>query len=302
MSEAIEGTFVLEGLVEGRLPEGGNIDESLRVWVKKANQEGILFDLDLSGFYLSLLPLNNGSQSASLNAMPHEVIVQLLEELLELFPIEYAPQLFSTLNSREFLPSQERQSLYAIKPDGTIDVQQRTIDVQTSLPPRPLHKRIRPRVIVLGLLVATAIIGVASVFIDFRELLNGMKHRVNPVSVKQVKINAGEFERFLEVSNPIPVLDTHGYHLPMTLTRKDYYPVDDESVAQAMEWAGDNLKRRLHVEALVRGRLRLEFFNGKNDFIHSAELRTAGLEQNEKAEVIIVWPSKTGAVRIALRP
>jgi len=56
MSDKTEGTIVLDGLIEGRLPDDPSIEDKLEQWLEFVGQLGLRFNLEVTGSSFSLLP------------------------------------------------------------------------------------------------------------------------------------------------------------------------------------------------------------------------------------------------------
>ena len=91
MNEAIEGTFALDGLIEGKIPERADAKDLLHEWIEFAAKAKLKFSLELEGTSFSLLADNNPVQVAKLEAPPDEAVANALTELLRIFPADERP-------------------------------------------------------------------------------------------------------------------------------------------------------------------------------------------------------------------
>src|ERR1051325_3706328 len=133
-----EGTLIIDGLIEGRLPALPAAEDKLRAWVNFARSAGLEFNLHLDGGSFSLLADNSPHLAKQFAPDPAEIICSAVAEMLKTIPPADRGKLSSTLRSIEYRPHQEVKTLYPITPDGAIDSRQRIVEAQTQPPPPPL--------------------------------------------------------------------------------------------------------------------------------------------------------------------
>ena len=138
--EKIEGTLVLDGLIEGRTSRLADAAGELRRWTASARLMGLTFNLQTDGASFSMLPDNAPVAAARLGEDPAARIAELLDELVRIFPAPERREILSTLRSAHYLPGREVQTLYAVGPDGAAQTQQRTVDAATTRPPGHMQK------------------------------------------------------------------------------------------------------------------------------------------------------------------
>jgi hypothetical protein len=296
MKDKLEGTIVLDGLIEGRFPDDPDAEDKLRKWVRFMGDMGIVFNLDYSGTSFSLLPDEAPADGRHLGARPHDAIRQGLDQLLELLPAESRPQAFSTLRSAEYRKGEEVQALYAVGPDARVQVETRTVEAQTVAPPQPMTVGQRVRAVGLGLLVAAALLGVMSLFVDMRGLFTELIGGMTSIDADTVEVDLKGLAPFVQVQKK--EVDRRRGALVLTLKRTEAFPQTDEDLQKAFAAAGDDLTRRLAVEALARGYVRCDLYDEDGKFFAPAELRLVGLRTNESVEAAV--PTTIGSNRYRL--
>ena len=102
MSDKVEGTVVLDGLLEGKLPPTPDAADRLREWIRDVRSLGVRFSLDIEGGAFSILPENRPISVSAFGEAPADAIVNALNQLLKVFPVGQRGQLFSTLRSVEY--------------------------------------------------------------------------------------------------------------------------------------------------------------------------------------------------------
>lgn len=294
MTEKIQGTITLDGLVEGRLGD----DEAagrLREWVEFIGQLGLRFNLDVNGGQFSLLPDDAPKSTANLGDVPERSIADALEQLVTALPEDVRPHVFSTLRSAEYRPGEEVQAIYGIGVDGKVDVQRRVVDAQTVAPPEPIDMRTKVRMALSGLVVALAILGIASFFVDFGDLWGQTMDTITPMSPDEMAIEMTAFEGLIAMEEEVAIAG--GRRLKMTLVRGPEFPADRKAL-EKMIAAESDAGKRLAMEALLRGYIRVEMYDKEGKYYHHAELRIADLFRQPKLPALIQLHQKTRTGRV----
>lgn len=294
MTKKVQGTITLDGLVEGRLGE----DEAaarLREWVEFVGQLGLRFNLDVNGGQFSMLPDDAPKSTANLGDVPERSIADALEQLVTALPEDVRPHVFSTLRSAEYRPGEEVQSIYGIGVDGKVDVQRRVVDAQTVAPPEPIDLKTKIRMGLSGLVVALAILGIASFFVDFGDLWGQTMETITPMSPDEMNIEMTALEGLIAMEKEVSV--TNSRRLKMTIVRGPGFPAD-RAALEAMIAAETDASKRLAMEALLRGYVRVEMYDKEGKFYHHAELRIADLFRQPKLPALIQLHAKKRTGRV----
>jgi len=81
-----EGTLIIDGLIEGRIPALPAAEDKLRAWVNFARSAGLEFTLNLDGGNFSLLADNSPLPAKQFAPEPSEIISRALSEMLKTIP------------------------------------------------------------------------------------------------------------------------------------------------------------------------------------------------------------------------
>lgn len=299
MSDKTEGTIVLDGLIEGRLPDDPSIEDKLEQWLDFVGQLGLRFNLEVTGSSFSLLPDSTPVPVSRVGDAPQRSIQEALEQLFQAFSTEARSQVFSTLRSVEYRPGEEVQSLYAALPDGSVKVETRHVDAQTTAPPRPMTTGERVRAAVFVALVLLAVFGVSSLFVDWGGIVGQFANTVRPINAEQLDIQASAFEGMMTVEG----IESHGSPkgIKVTLKRGEAFPLDERAAAEAIAAAPESIERRLAVEALVRGYIVVELFDDQGAFLGAERLRIARLHDQEQIELLIEFPQRRRVSRVTMQ-
>jgi hypothetical protein len=313
MSIKVEGTIILEGLIEGPMPPFPDAREKLDRWARQVAGGAVLFSVQVEAGHFSALPSNEPLpvkallQSENAGSDPSNVIADALSDLLRILPPPARSQVFSTLRTMEYRPSQEVQTLYAIGPDGRAVTRQQTVPAKTLAAEQPIHPRELVKRGGLGLLIAIVVLLVSSFFVDYRGLWRRFTGSVQPATVH---VNAGTFAPYFQLQ--ITGFDRRNGTLLVKLTRTPRYPQNepgfdtlyaDPSVpapttpatstapAAAPAPGPSLLRRRLAVESLVKGLVRIDMFDRDNHLLARATLDVTPLESHEELLTQIPVPS-----------
>src|SRR6185295_4506229 len=82
----IEGTLIIDGLIEGKIPALPGAEDKLRAWVNFARSAGLEFNLNIDGNSFSLLADNSPRPAAKFAPEPSEIISSALSEMLKTIP------------------------------------------------------------------------------------------------------------------------------------------------------------------------------------------------------------------------
>ena len=298
MTTHVEGTVLLEGLVEGRLPITPGASEKLEKWAE-FGFGGVPVSLKIEGPRFSVLP-SDAAVKVSLfkDGDAQQAIAEALDEMLRIFPPGDRGAVFSTLRSREFKPKQEIQTMYAVAPEGRIAIHSQTVAAETEAPPVPMTRKEFWMQMALGAGIAIILLLVSTLFVDYRKLFHSITHRTD---VSHVAVEAGEFTPYFTVEKTLASPDSS--KILITIRRGADFPMDDPAVEGAASRAAtqpNSIRARLVLEAIARGYVQVEQYNDKDEFIGTTRVRIAGLRNKETVEVEVPMPE--GAMREPVPP
>jgi len=297
MNEKVEGTLVLDGLLEGKIPRQPGAEGRLREWVAAVASANLRFSLELEGGSFSILADNRPIPAEDLAPSPTERIAAAVGELLKLFPPQERRSIFSTLRSVEYRAGAEVQTMYAIGADGAIRVRERTVEAATTRALRPLGRREKLRIGLIGVVVALLVFLVSSIFVDYRAVLDRILEAVVPPDAAALKVETGAFADYFSVEQKS---FRGGKAAVLTLKRGKAFPLDEAAVEELLAKAGKSVSARLAVEALARGYVRCEYFDKKDKFLGFTTQRISGLREAESIELVLPLPGEGRLARIVI--
>lgn len=297
MNGKTQGTIVLDGLIEGRLPNRPDGEQALREWLDEAAASSLRFSLQVEAGTFSLLADNRPVAAAELGREAADTISAALRALVRLFGPTEPGSLQSTLRSVEYRRGEAVQTLYTVRADGTVEVVARTVDAQTVAPPRPLTTAEKVRFAAAGLAAALAILLASSFVVDYERLLGKAVEAARPFRADELAVDAGPFERYVSIVSKARRGEDA---LALGLKRSGQFPLSSRDVDRLFAAAGGSVAARLTVEALARGYVRWEYFDGEGTFLGQAVGRIADLRRRESIVVVLALPREGRPVRLVM--
>lgn len=299
MAAPIEGTYTLDGMLQGKIPESAHesMTGNLREWAKSATESGFPFSLDVDGGQFSLLCGSQRQQITGAGVVVTDTLRDSLNALIESFPPEGRAQLFSTVRSSEIVKGAEVQGLYLIGQDGLIRVQTREVERETTAPEAPLSGKDKLK---LGLIVAAVLVvflGVSSLFVDFKKMFGGVKERLTVLKVEAIDFRPELYEDYVVVT--LESLDRRKGGVLVKIKRgprwqeidASHLPVSD----QGLSW--DEL---LVLSNLKRGYIPCLFFGREPGVASEGKIPITSLTVMEEAPAFLSLPRGMLVQRIEL--
>jgi hypothetical protein len=290
MSEKVEGTVILDGLVQGKVPALPGAEQRLRDWVEFTRSANLVFNLEVVGGTFGFLADQTPVPATNLGHDSAETIKAAMGELLKVFPPGERGAIFSTLRSVEYRKAEEVQTLYPIAPDGTVLARSRTVSAQTSAPPVPLRPRERVLAIAIGALLLVAVLMVSSLFINYRALFVSLRSQLKPLDAAHFPVDASAFQDYFTIDDKSAARDGQGLILTLHRTPALVDPASQPAVATPASrptTQPQTLADQLAAQAVDIGYIRCEFFDENGQFLGCAYLRIKSLRDAEtmKAEI-----------------
>ncbi len=286
MSEKVEGTIILNGLVQGKVPVLPGSEQRLRDWAEFARSVNLVFNLEIAGGTFGFLADQTPIDVSKLGHDPVETVKAALGELLKIFPTGERAGVFSTLRAVEYRKAEEVQTLYIIAPDGSVLARSRTVSADTTAPAAPLSTRDRALRIAIGSAMLVLLLMASSLFIDYRGMLASLRSQFRPLDAPHFPVDATAFERYFTVEAKAAAHDGQG--LVLTLHRAPDFPNPQAVPATRPSTAPSaSDASRLAAAAVATGYLRCEYFDEKGQFMGFVMMRIKPLRDAETMKVEI---------------
>jgi hypothetical protein len=293
--EKIEGTLVLDGLLQGRLPlDDDQISAKLRQWVEFVAKLGLHFNLEIRDAAFNLLPENTAVSAKPLGDPPEHALEQAIAQLADLFIGHERAQLFSTLRSSEFRSDEEVQTVYTIV-DGKAQSQSRSVAANTTPAVEPLSVKEQIKLGLIGGVFVLALLGIALLFPGVRAMFGQVADIVKPLDANEIKVDLGPYAPYFTCTVDEKQSDRSA--LVLKLKRTDKFPRNNQTV-DAAATEEHSVTGRLALENLARGYIRIELFDPDDKFLATGDLRVGDLRKHETLETKLPLPEKARTVKI----
>ena len=166
-----ENTYRLEGMIQAPLPSGPDGRSVIAKLTADFNRNGLRLTSRYDDSQFTLTAENVTRDTEEIHPLEVDLMVHhALEQLMRAYPAEQRMQVFSTLQSREYRPNLEVQSIYLVIFPGQVKVERREVAAEVAPRPAPLSPKNQ-----FGYLVAAAgilaLLGWASTsLVEYRDL------------------------------------------------------------------------------------------------------------------------------------
>jgi|SRR6185437_5272274 len=304
MSEKVQGTVVLDGLVQGKVPALPGAEQRLRDWAEFARSAKLTFNLEIAGGTFGFLADQSPIVASDLGHNPAETIKSALGELLKIFPPGERGAVFSTLRGVEYGKDEEIQTLYVVSPDGSVLARSRTVSAKTTAPAAPLTFRERAMGIGIGALLLLLLFMVSSFFIDYRSTFSSLRSQLRPLDAPHFPVDGSAFEPYFTIESKSSARD--GLGLILTLHRKAAF-LDAQTMlashpatTQPASTQPDSGASPLAAAAIATGYVRCEFFDEKDRFMGFVTVRVKPLRDADTMDLGIPFDSGRRPSRITI--
>jgi hypothetical protein len=257
-TQKIEGTFYIDGLLEGPIysqEDENNINRIVRVSQKR----GLVLIAAFDGGRFSILADSGNVQVNKLNNSVDNIVVQFLDDLIGNYSPDDYTQIMSTLRSIEYIEGYEIQTLYGIKHDGTVSVNQRTVEADTVKPAQPLSWQYKIKIAVIFLIILSVVFGISSFFVPYRDMARRFIAKAKPFKKENLKIDTQVFSNYFSID--AVEIDVIENVITIACKTSDNYPDTDEKINKLWKSSENSISQSLAVEALNRNSLRCLFFD-----------------------------------------
>lgn len=301
MSNKKEGTFHLDGLIEGKASLDPERQQQIEHWALQARKNGIPLKVSLENNLLNIIPESDNfyPTPATEDPLPEHICKALNIFAEHLTPPE-RESLFSTLRSRSYDRNLETQALYGVLPGGAFEVQSRRVPTQTIAPPEPAKPADYVKSILLTVCVTAAFIFILSLFIDIRTPFTKLWNNTFATEIQISQIN-NTFQKFLHVE--VDEKNSSSHRITLLLKRSEVFPVELPAIEREWQAAEDDMMARLVAESFVRGEFRVEIISAEKELLQRKTIPLSAIPEDNTLQLEI--PLKdidTDSLTIQIRP
>lgn len=294
----LAGTYRLDGMLQGPLGPAGPADSDLIAWTAAAKSEGLHFHLALEGNSFSIVADPAVRKTSALPAADLSAhLAAALGNLVCLLPESSRPGAFSTVRSEEFRPGSAVQTVYVIRPSGTVAAEQRVVETATTPAPPEITARSLRRAVLPALLALIAGLFASSFFIDYSKLFADARDQVAPLAIEEITLDTTALGGCVEaeITGIVPGRDT----LKLRLKRGPRWSeaVQSTPAGSSTDWAVFLARQAVH-----QRRLRVDFLDKDGMPVGSAEISLESLHQRDDVEVAVVARLAERLAKVVVRP
>lgn len=271
MGTKTEGTFYLDGLIEGCFSAEED-EQRIRRFVDEIRRDGFDFYLKIERNHFSLLPRQQSCKKKQFDLSVDRFLEGRLEKLFEEYSCRDFKKFMSTLRSVEYLDGFETQAVYGIDTDGQIVVEKRTIPAATVPSQKPLSLKQKVQGYGVMALVLLAAIAISSLFVPYKKMAGSLWSSIRPYDVKEVQVS---FDAYSSLVEPQEIgFSKDKSHLVIAFLIKPGFPLTKEGLNAEWIQSAENMEKRLVLESIARNTLRCNLFdqNGEHYAVYSCSL------------------------------
>ncbi len=280
----VEGTFIIDGLLEGRLFSDEDVSY-IETFVHNAKKDGLFFHLAVNGNRFSVLPEQGVVKLPPSRISAEEIVCEHLNRLLEHFTAAESSQWMSTLRTIEYACGFEKQSLYGIGHDGKVQPVNRSVAVDTIPSAKPLSLREKLRIIAISLAVLLVLFGISLFFVPYKKLAARIIENIMPYNTELLVIETGPFSDYFMLKE-VEVDSEKGFVI--TCQAMEKFPRTDQQLDDLWRSSKQDISSRLVIETLARRHLYCELYKKNGDFYSRRESRINWVDEQEGIFVIYV--------------
>ncbi len=280
----VEGTFIIDGLLEGRLFSEEDVSY-IETFVREAKKDGLFFHLAVNGNRFSILPEQGVVKLSPNRISAEEIVCEHLNRLLEHFTATESSQWMSTLRTIEYASGFEKQSLYGIGYDGKVQPVNRAVAADTVASAKPLSFREKLRITAISLAVLLVLFGISLFFVPYKRLAARIIENIMPYNTRQLVIETGPFSDYF-ILKQVEIDSEKGFIITFQALEK--FPRTEQQLDNLWQTSKQDISNRLAIETLARRHLYCELYKKNGEFYLRHESRINWTDEQEGIFVIYV--------------
>ena len=293
----IEGTFVLEGILEGQL-EAPNAEARLQEWISLLASMGLTATLQVDGTHFTVFADQAQTQTVRIGGDPAENLRSTLAQLVSAIGPVTQHELYSTLRSVETRAGSQVRTVYALSSTDEVEIQQDRVGATTQAASKSLGWQGHAKTAGITLVILAALLGIASLFVDIPGAIRGVWERVAPIDVEALAVEHGDLAPYVEITEMELARGKGG--LSLKLVRGPDFPTTPEARAALLARAEG--EARLTAAAILRGYIRCEVFDEDGKWMATREIRIRGLASQVDETIVLHVPVSPRPARLVLLP
>ena len=296
MARKTEGTFYLDGLLEGRLFSEED-ERHVRRFVDATQKDGLAFYLKIDRDHFSLLPSQQTCKEKTFGVSVDSLLKRHIETLLEHYSPQECAAFMSTLRSVEYIKGFEKQSIYGIDNQGSVVVEKRTVPAETVPPEAQLTLKQKLQYIGFLSVILLLMFLISAFFVPYKQMISSVIESVRSYNLKQLTVSGETYSNyfFLEEAAINPKDQT----FMLVFRATDAYPQTKEQLNAEWLRAADDIEGRLAVEALARESLRCVLFDKAGQFYAEHTVRMIWTKERTGFALAMPFSRQVGEIELS---
>lgn len=294
--QKIEGTYHLDGLLEGRL--FSNMDEqTIRRFIHDTKKEGLEFYLKMEQGSFSILPSQKVRALTNREMPVDSILKRLLEEFVSHYAPEESSQFMSTLRSVEYVKGFEKQVLYGIDGRGAVAVEKRMVPAETTSPRAELTLKQKMQFLgfVSGVMLVMFLISTA--FVPYKQIAFSIIDSVKPYNLDKLTVSSSAFSDYFNLKEA--TINSKDQTLALVFKITPSFPLTKEQLNAGWLLAEKEMEKRLVLEAIARQAVRCLLFDKEGKY--TGQYVASMVWTPDRSEFALVIPFYRTVEKIELR-
>lgn len=294
--QKIEGTYHLDGLLEGRLFSDKD-EQTIRQFINDTKKEGLEFYLKMEQGSFSILP-SQKVRALTNREMP---VDSILKRLLEKFVSHYAPeensQFMSTLRSVEYVKGFEKQVLYGIDGRGAVVVEKRMVPAETT--PPQVELTLKQKIHFFGIVSSIVLVMflISAIFVPYKQIAFSIIDSIKPYNLDKLTVSGQAYSDYFYLKEA--TINSKDQTLTLVFETTPSFPLTKEQLNGDWLLAEKEMEKRLVLEAISRQAVRCLLFDKEGKY--TGQYVAAMIWTPDRSEFALVVPFYRTVEKIELR-
>lgn len=295
MAPKIEGTFYLDGLLEGRLCSEDD-ERLIRRFVVQTQADGLLFYSKIDRGHFSLLPKQQSCSRKTFDVSVDSRLRSHLETLLRSYSAGECGRFMSTLRSVEYIEGYENQVVYGIDANGAVVIEKRTVPAETTPPEKGLTTKQKIRFIASVSVIVLLALLVSSIFVPYRDIAVSVIESIMPYDVKGLDVSGRHYTDYFTLKEA--AVNTRDRTIVLIFKPTAKFPATREQLNSEWLRVSDDMERRLVIEAIARKRFPCVLFTKEGKYYLEHTARMVWNEDGDEFSLTLPFVKSLGKIEL----
>jgi len=295
MTHKIEGTFYLDGLLEGRLFSEED-ERHIRRFVNETQEDGLHFFSKIGRDHFSLLPKQQSCSRKTFDVPVDSLLRKHLGTLFRNCSPEKSMTYMSTLRSVEYIEGYEKHVVYGIDAQGDVVIEKRTVPADTIPPEKGLSTKQKVQLAALALVIVLLAFLISSFFVPYKKIVLSTIESMMPYDLEKLEVSGQSYSDYFILKEA--VVNTKEQAIVLIFKTTSQFPVTSEQLNNAWLSASDDMKNRLVLEAIARKRFPCMLFDKEGKCYSQYTARMTWSEDHNEFTLAFPFVKSLGKIEI----